>query len=36
MQNIKQYIFKPIKSIQSMQPKPVHPELACVIVVIDH
>jgi hypothetical protein len=29
--NIKQYIFKPIKHIQPVQPEP-----TCVVVVIDH
>jgi hypothetical protein len=33
---IKQYIFKPIQFVQPMQPKPIHLELACVAIAIDH
>jgi hypothetical protein len=34
--NIKRYIFKLVKSFQSVQPKRIQPELACAIVDIDH
>ncbi len=36
MLDIKQYIFKPIKSVQPMQPELVHPKPTCVVVIIDH
>lgn len=36
MLNIKWYIFKPVKLVQSMQPELVHLEPTCAIVTIDH
>jgi hypothetical protein len=34
--DIKQYIFKPVKSIQLIQPEHVKPKLACATTAIDH
>jgi hypothetical protein len=33
---IKRYIFKPVKSIQLIQPEPIQPKLTCVAIIIDH
>ncbi len=36
MSDIKQYIFKPVKPIQLVQPELVQVKLACVTIIIDH
>jgi hypothetical protein len=34
--NIKQYIFKPVKFVQPVQPKPIQPKPTCATMAIDH